>query len=127
MLRWGEPRFTRDVDVTLLCPFGYEDEISAPLLDAGYIGRISDAQEFARQNRVLLIQNRHGVPIDVASGALPYEEDPASASSLRITRSSAEQVRSTHPASNSNRLDRSSDVGHYTFGRTISNRSEVRT
>ena len=23
--RWGEPRFTRDVDLTLLCPFGAED------------------------------------------------------------------------------------------------------
>src|ERR1039457_7519992 len=26
LLRWGEPRFTRDVDVTLLSGFGREDE-----------------------------------------------------------------------------------------------------
>jgi hypothetical protein len=74
VLRWGEPRFTRDVDVTLLCPFGYEDEVSAPLLDSGYLGRISDPQEFARRNRVLLLQSPDGIPIDIALAALPYEE-----------------------------------------------------
>lgn len=55
VLRWGEPRFTRDVDVTLLCPFGSEDEASALVLGSGYAGRISDAAEFARRNRVLLV------------------------------------------------------------------------
>jgi hypothetical protein len=82
VLRWGEPRFTRDADVTLLCPFGQEDEVSAPLLDSGYLGRISDVQEFARQNRVLLLQSRAGVPIDIALAALPYEEDLIERSSL---------------------------------------------
>jgi hypothetical protein len=66
VLRWGEPRFTRDVDVTLLCPFGQEDEISAPLLDV---------REFARRSRVLFLQSGEGVPIDIALAALPYEED----------------------------------------------------
>jgi len=82
VLRWGEPRFTRDVDVTLLCPFGQEDGVSAPLLDSGYLGRISDVREFARQNRVLLLQSRAGVPIDMALAALPYEEDLIERSSL---------------------------------------------
>jgi hypothetical protein len=74
VLRWGEPRFTRDVDVTLLCPFGSEDEVSAPLLNSGYLGRIQDAREFARQYRVLLLQTSGGVPIDIALAALPFEE-----------------------------------------------------
>ena len=74
VLRWGEPRFTRDVDVTLLCPFGCEDDVSAPLLESGYSGRISDVREFARQNRVLLLQAPAGVPIDIALAALPFEE-----------------------------------------------------
>ena len=82
VLRWGEPRFTRDIDVTLLCPFGEEDEVSAPLLDAGYVGRISNAREFARENRVLLLQSRDGVPIDVALGALPFEHCMIERSSL---------------------------------------------
>ena len=74
VLRWGEPRFTRDVDVTLLCPFGSEDEVSSPLLDSGYLGRISDAREFARRSRVLLLLSPNGVPIDIALAALPFEE-----------------------------------------------------
>ena len=82
VLRWGEPRFTRDIDVTLLCPFGSEDEVSAPLLESGYSGRISDAREFARQYRVLLLQAPDGVPIDVALAALPFEEGVVERSSL---------------------------------------------
>jgi hypothetical protein len=82
VLRWGEPRFTRDVDVTLWCPFGQEDEVSAPLLDSGYLGRISDVREFARRNRVLLLQSSGGVPIDIALAALPYEEHLIERSSL---------------------------------------------
>jgi hypothetical protein len=74
VLRWGEPRFTRDVDVTLLCPFGSEDEASAPLMDSGYSGRIPEARDFARRNRVLLLNSANGTPIDVALAALPYEE-----------------------------------------------------
>jgi len=82
VLRWGEPRFTRDVDATLLCPFGSEDGVSAPLLDSGYRGRIPDVREFARRNRVLLLQSPDGVPIDIALGALPYEEGMIERSSL---------------------------------------------
>ena len=82
VLRWGEPRFTRDLDVTLLCPFGAEDDISSALLDSQYLARISDASEFARRNRVLLLQSRDGVPIDIALGALPFEEAMVERSSL---------------------------------------------
>jgi hypothetical protein len=74
VLRWGEPRLTRDVDVSLLCPFGSEDAVSDSLLTAGYHGRISDARGFARAARVLLLEARNGVPIDVALAALPFEE-----------------------------------------------------
>jgi hypothetical protein len=52
------------------------------LLDCGYVGRISDAGEFARQNRVLLLQAHNGVPIDVALGILPFEEGMVERSSL---------------------------------------------
>jgi hypothetical protein len=82
VLRWGEPRFVRDADVTLLCPFGCEDEMSAPLLASGYLGRISDAPEFARRNRVLLLQSPGGVPLGIALAALPFEEGLVQRSSL---------------------------------------------
>jgi hypothetical protein len=82
VLRWGEPRFTRDVDISLPCPFGHEDEVSNPLLDSGYQGRITDVREFARRNRVLLLQSPNAVPIDIALAALPFEEGMVERSSL---------------------------------------------
>jgi hypothetical protein len=56
--------------------------VSAPLLDSGYLGRISDPREFARRNRVLLLQSPDGVAIGVALAALPYEEGLVERSSL---------------------------------------------
>lgn len=71
--RWGEPRFTRDVDVTVLSGFGREAEYVDALL-AAYAPRIDDAREFALRNRVLLIRSAAGVPLDVSLGAMPFEE-----------------------------------------------------
>ena len=71
--RWGEPRVTRDVDLTLLTGFGGEDPFIHALL-AQYAARIADAATFARRNRVLLLQTPEGVGIDVVFGALPFEE-----------------------------------------------------
>jgi hypothetical protein len=84
VLRWGEPRFTRDVDVTLLSAFGQEDEFIQPFLANGYSGRISDAADFARRNRVLLLNSPQGIPIDIALGALPFEALAVDRSSLFI-------------------------------------------
>ena len=71
--RWGEPRETVDVDLTLLTGFGGEDPFIQALLDR-YEGRVDDAAGFARTNRVLLLRSRSGVGIDVALGGLPFEE-----------------------------------------------------
>jgi hypothetical protein len=60
VLRWGEARFTRDVDLVLLTGFGDEDSCILPLLEAGYKGRIPDAAAFARRNRVLSRGYRSG-------------------------------------------------------------------
>ena len=73
LLRWGEPRFTRDVGVSLLSGFGREDEFIAPILSSAYRGRIPDAAGFARRNRVLLIDSPQGAPIDIALAGLPFE------------------------------------------------------
>ena len=71
--RWGEPRLTQDVDITLLTGFGTE----APYVDAllnGFAGRRSDARDFALRHRVVLMRSQAGIPVDVALGAMPFEE-----------------------------------------------------
>lgn len=70
---WGEPRFTRDVDVTLLTGFGNEEAYVDPFLTA-FAPRIDRCREFALQNRVLLLKSPEGIGIDIALGALPFEE-----------------------------------------------------
>jgi hypothetical protein len=71
--RWGEPRLTRDVDLTLLCPYGAEEPLVERLL-AGFSPRMPDARAFALQHRVLLLRGQSGVPIDIAFGGIPFEE-----------------------------------------------------
>lgn len=71
--RWGEPRVTRDVDLTLLCPFGEEARAVDRVLPA-FAGRVADARDFALRNRVLLVSSDAGIPIDIALGAIAYEE-----------------------------------------------------
>ncbi len=71
--RWGEPRLTQDVDLTLISGFGAERRYVDELLRS-YTGRIPEAGEFALKNRVLLLQSAAGIPVDVALGALPFEE-----------------------------------------------------
>jgi hypothetical protein len=71
--RWGEPRFTRDVDLTLICPYGAEAHTADRLL-TGFSARIPEARAFAVQNRVLLLRSASGIPIDIALGGIPFEE-----------------------------------------------------
>jgi len=71
--RWGEPRLTQDVDLTVLSGFGPEAEFADALL-AGYRGRIPDARPFALARRVVLLESTSGVPIDVSLGGIPFEE-----------------------------------------------------
>jgi hypothetical protein len=71
--RWGEPRETVDVDLTVITGFGDETSFIDPLLE-NFESRIAHAAQFARERRVLLLRSRHGVGLDIALGALPFEE-----------------------------------------------------
>lgn len=71
--RWGEPRETIDVDVTLLTGFGNEEAFIRTIL-SWYEPRVPDAISFALVNRVVLVQAPSGVGIDIALGGLPFEE-----------------------------------------------------
>jgi len=79
--RWGEPRETVDVDLTLVTGFGDELRYITALL-AAFDARVEDAEAFARVNRVLLLRARSGVGLDVALGGLPFEESVVSRSTL---------------------------------------------
>jgi hypothetical protein len=79
--RWGEPRETIDVDVTLWTGFGGEEPFVRKLLEH-FDARIADAVDFALTRRVLLARARSGVGLDIALGGLPFEESVVARSSL---------------------------------------------
>jgi hypothetical protein len=72
-IRWGEPRATMDVDMTLLTGFGDEERFASELL-LTFPPRIPGALELALQRRVLLLRASNGKDIDISFGALPFEE-----------------------------------------------------
>lgn len=78
--RWGQPRLTVDVDVTLFSGFGGEAQFVDRLL-AEYQPRIADAREFALTRRVLLLADGD-VGVDIALAGLPFEEDVINRSSV---------------------------------------------
>lgn len=71
--RWGEPRETIDVDVTLLTGFGHEEPFVREIL-SWYEPRVADPAGFAIRNRVVLVQAASGVGLDIALGGMPFEE-----------------------------------------------------
>ncbi len=73
LLRWGEPRLTRDLDVALLAGFGMEQDYLRPLLNR-FRPRITGAEEFALAHRVLLVKTAEEIPIDISLAGMPYEE-----------------------------------------------------
>jgi hypothetical protein len=74
VIRWGEPRLTVDVDLTLLTGFGGEERFANALLER-FSGRMDDALGFAMQNRVLLLSATNGRDLDISFGAFPFEEE----------------------------------------------------
>jgi hypothetical protein len=70
--RWGEPRLTQDVDVTVIAAVGNEEKVIDALL-ARFAPRRADARAFALRYRVLLLRAANRVPLDVALGATPFE------------------------------------------------------
>jgi len=79
--RWGEARFTKDVDLTLFTGFG-EEELYLDFWLKHFQLRPSCSRKFALVNRVLLLANSRGIPIDVAFGATDFERRSIERSSL---------------------------------------------
>lgn len=70
--RWGQPRLTNDIDLTILAGFGNEAAFVDTLLGR-YHARIPDGRDFALKHRVLLLESQEGIPIDVALGGIAFE------------------------------------------------------
>jgi hypothetical protein len=72
--RWGQPRVTQDVDLTLLVPIGSEASVVDALLQ--YLKRRhAEARRFALDRRVLLCVASNGVDVDISLAGLPFEEE----------------------------------------------------
>jgi len=70
---WGMPRATQDLDLTLYAGYGAEEGFIQPLLER-FEARVAEAADFARWSRTLLLRTSGGVPVDLALGAIPFEE-----------------------------------------------------
>jgi hypothetical protein len=72
--RWGQPRYTKDADLSLLTEF-LEDEKWTDLLLSRFSPRYAEAREFALQRRVLLVRASNGTDLDISLGGLPFEKN----------------------------------------------------
>lgn len=72
VIRWGEPRMTQDIDLSLLTGFGDEKKYVEDILKT-FRSRISNSIDFAIRNRVLLIIASNGVAVDISLSGLPFE------------------------------------------------------
>ncbi|HET7875892.1 MAG TPA: hypothetical protein VFN71_10235 [Methylomirabilota bacterium] len=71
--RWGQPRLTRDVDLTILLPPGREEGVLREIVGA-FPPRIDGAVDFALKHRVLPISVPEGSEADISLGLPGYEE-----------------------------------------------------
>lgn len=71
--RWGQPRLTRDVDLTIQLPAGREEPMLREILRA-FPGRMDDALQFALVHRVLPVRLPGGSEADITLGLPGYEE-----------------------------------------------------
>ena len=71
--RWGQPRLTRDVDLTILLPRGAEEATLREIV-AAFPARIQDAVAFALEHRVLPVNVPGGSEADISLGLPGYEE-----------------------------------------------------
>jgi hypothetical protein len=72
--QWGEPRFTQDIDVTILVDLKEEERIVKKILSV-FSPKINNALDFALKHRICLVQSKEGHNIDISLGIPGYEEE----------------------------------------------------
>lgn len=81
----GQPRLTADIDAVILLDIAELPRLLEAAAIEGLIPRIDDAEAFARQNRVLLLQHEEsGIPVDISLGTLPFEKEAVERSVVRM-------------------------------------------
>jgi len=70
--RWGQPRMTDDIDLTVVIPFGTESQLARTMLNR-YQSRHPKPMEFALEARILLLRDTSGIEIDLSIGGMPFE------------------------------------------------------
>ncbi len=72
--KWSEPRFTRDVDLTVAAPLTTGSAPLVRLITRHFPSRSANPVDFAGKTRMVLITASNGVEVDI-SLALPGYED----------------------------------------------------
>jgi predicted nucleotidyltransferase len=72
----AQPRVTQDIDAVLWLDTAEVEPFLQTGAAYGFAPRISDAADFARTRRVLLLRHQPtGVAVDLSCGVLPFEEE----------------------------------------------------
>jgi hypothetical protein len=80
----GQPRFTADIDAVFLLSTQDIPQFLNLAQAEGIFPRIPEAADFARKNRVLLLQHRlTEIDVDISLGILPFEEEMVKRASTR--------------------------------------------
>lgn len=72
--KWGEPRLTRDVDITLDASSIDASEL-VRLVSKRFPSRTESPIEFARRTRMLLVRASNGIDVDIALAFPGYEDE----------------------------------------------------
>jgi hypothetical protein len=79
----GKPRFTADVDAILILSIDDLPRLIDAAQQEGLVPRLSDAKDFARQHRMLLLRHEASdVNVDISLGMLPFEEEAVARGSV---------------------------------------------
>jgi hypothetical protein len=87
---WGEPRFTRDLDITVSVP---ADELPSTIgrVCSDFTSLVADAPKFVNETRVLPIMV-HATPVDLIFAALPYEDAAIARAKTILVKTTAVRV-----------------------------------
>ena len=72
---WGEPRVTKDVDLTVAAPLDQPSTVFIQQVLNRFTARVDNALDIARRSRVILVKASNGCPADISMGLPGYEDE----------------------------------------------------